>query len=437
MRTLMLVFLLSAPALAGTEVWVDAHFGDDITGHGTEVAPFRTLGKGVASLLGVPGPTTVHVAPGVYDAALGETFPIELAAQMTVVGSGAHQTIVNGGGAGTLLRLADRALVSDLSLNRAHIAVESLGQAFAPGNLRYLRRCVLRNNDVGLHLADMLHSDHGVALVDCVLTKNGTGVLAESTDNDFQSVTVAIYGSTLTGNDVAMQSIGPGAERYLGLFDSIVRGNGDDVLADWLDFHPGLTGNVLGDASLVGADGNVDLPPGFVDGTLGDWHLLASSAVLDLPAPAVPWPPRAMWVSPSAWVWEASFAEIPDMDGDLRAAVVDPGADERVSPSLYARARPALGGTLDLHLQSDPSDALVLFLGLDLLPSPVGLAHLWLAPPIAFIVTLPIDADGDGGLVLGLPPDPLLEGVDVYFQGFRGMPGAWQGTLPVWTRLLP
>ncbi|EMJ64302.1 MULTISPECIES: DUF1565 domain-containing protein [Leptospira] len=68
--------------LAGSGVYyVDALAGDD-SNPGTSLAPYKTITYAVSQ----PG-KTIYVAPGTYDEALGETFPIKIPVGMNLIGN--------------------------------------------------------------------------------------------------------------------------------------------------------------------------------------------------------------------------------------------------------------------------------------------------------------------------------------------------------------
>jgi hypothetical protein len=98
--------LFSLAAHAG-DYYVDAVHGDNANSGASPAQAWRTITRAVSALPSTLGPAeVVHVAPGVYDSALGEVFPLNLMYCPTVqlVGSGGSAfTILDGGGAGTVL----------------------------------------------------------------------------------------------------------------------------------------------------------------------------------------------------------------------------------------------------------------------------------------------------------------------------------------------
>lgn len=440
--TLVAVLLFAAaPLAAQVDVYVDAIGGDDVAGLGTLGAPYRTITRGVQQAGSIAGPNNVRVAPGRYDAALGESFPIQLPQQTNVLGSDARQTIVAGPGSGVLLALDERTLVSDLTVRGGDVGIESAGDCFGlGGTVRYVRRCIVTDCGVGIHAYDCLHSDHGLAVVNSVVHANGTGIVGESVDSDFQSVSVLLYGTTVTLNDFGLRAIGSGFERYLGMADSIVQGNVDDTISNWSSFLF-FSGNVVGDAALAGSDGNVSVDPMFVAAALGDVHLRpAISPVVDSVAPAAPWPPAAQWIGSSGWSWDVAFDDVRDLDSNPRRVgpQIDPGADEVRLPTLWARGPAQLGTAFTFGVHAGAGEPVLVFASLGLLAAP-QFGFVWLQAPWTQITTIVAGADGAGTAALPLPANPAQAGVDVYVQGVRVVLPAFtlDGTSPLRVRLLP
>jgi nitrous oxidase accessory protein NosD len=99
--SVLAIVLVGCPTKPGVTWSVDAVSGSD-TNDGTTESPFKTISQ--ACEVAVNG-DIITVAPGTYDAALGETFPIAIPAGVTIVGDEANQgdgaipTLVQGGGA--------------------------------------------------------------------------------------------------------------------------------------------------------------------------------------------------------------------------------------------------------------------------------------------------------------------------------------------------
>jgi len=104
-RASVVVCLASAPAVAG-DYFVSASAGSDGAAGTSPSEAWRTL---THALTAVPAPVgaelhTIYLAPGVYDAANGETYPLEMRPRISVEGDGpADSVVLRGNGTGTLL----------------------------------------------------------------------------------------------------------------------------------------------------------------------------------------------------------------------------------------------------------------------------------------------------------------------------------------------
>jgi hypothetical protein len=76
-----------------TTIYVDATTGNDDTGTGSAAQPLKTITRGLE--VADPG-ETIRVAPGIYDATLGEEFPITVALGKKIVGENWETCIIRG-----------------------------------------------------------------------------------------------------------------------------------------------------------------------------------------------------------------------------------------------------------------------------------------------------------------------------------------------------
>jgi PKD repeat protein len=67
------------------DLYIDANSGSDATGSGTQDSLYKTISKAISTAAG--SPAILHVAPGVYNAGLGEVFPLDLS-NLSLVGEG-------------------------------------------------------------------------------------------------------------------------------------------------------------------------------------------------------------------------------------------------------------------------------------------------------------------------------------------------------------
>jgi uncharacterized repeat protein (TIGR01451 family) len=88
-----LAFAVPTP-LAVENYYVDASSGSDATGDGSQSAPWQTVTYALSQVTG--DDVDIHVVPGVYDAALGETFPLVMKTGVRLVGADNINTILYG-----------------------------------------------------------------------------------------------------------------------------------------------------------------------------------------------------------------------------------------------------------------------------------------------------------------------------------------------------
>jgi predicted phage tail protein len=92
---------------ATTDIFVSAATGSDTTGIGTPASPFMTITKALGVSAGKPG-LTINVAPGTYNPALGEIFPLNFSGtsgrtlncspgNSTITSAGSGQSAISGG----------------------------------------------------------------------------------------------------------------------------------------------------------------------------------------------------------------------------------------------------------------------------------------------------------------------------------------------------
>ena len=429
LRTLVLSLCLAAPAVA-TDYYVDPIMGNDLLGTGAPASPLATITK--ALTVAVADGDTVYLTPGTYAPSGGEAFPLKPKPGVTLQGSGVHQCVISGEGSGTLIETKDRTLISDVHLERAEVAIYS---HMKPFDAHYLRRCRLENNDVGVRMDADLHSDGSVVLVGCSLLNNDKAFRHESFSDDFQSVSLLIYGTTVMNNIDAFVFNGFG-ERYIGVYDSIVWGNGDDSLSDY-PFTLGVTSNLMTDPTHVGINGNLNLNPGLPSLIDLDAHVAATGSARDHSTIAPVWPPSGQWTGSFNWVWEATYEEIADLDGDLRpvGGPRDAGSDEFVSPTLHLNGPAELGATLELRLQADPGTLLFGVAGFGIYASPLG-GILWLQPPYLNLGSTVAGTAGMAVIPVPVPVAPSLAGIDVDLQALA-VGAVITGSLPATARLLP
>ncbi len=85
--------LVYAPPMP-KDYYIDAIHGSNISGDGTPTKPWRTITYGLSRVTG--DNITLHVTPGLYDEALGESFPITMKPDVRIMGAGYTTTTIAG-----------------------------------------------------------------------------------------------------------------------------------------------------------------------------------------------------------------------------------------------------------------------------------------------------------------------------------------------------
>jgi len=198
---------LSAFAAAG-DYYVDARLGNDLSGNGSPQAPWRTLTRALQSVQPPSSPTeggsSLHVAPGLYDPALGERFPLRVPPGLSIVGAGRDVTTVAGisdvrrgplplpemlleysAAAWTPTAIYQPTTVlTGLGLTKARIAVavRGVGRTSPRPRLHALR---LQSNNIGVQ---MLRAAPDI--VDCEMVENQNGLDLGWTEPDLPPPTI-------------------------------------------------------------------------------------------------------------------------------------------------------------------------------------------------------------------------------------------------------
>ncbi|TAJ14107.1 MAG: DUF1565 domain-containing protein, partial [Planctomycetota bacterium] len=135
-----LVFTSISAALPAADVYVDAGLGSDTTGDGSQTTPWRTVTHALASVSG-PG-MVVHVAPGLYDAALGEQFPLQIEGGVSIVGAGVDATELRANPLVPVLfnwtvAVAPNTLLADMTLSHGSVGVDTIYASPSLSRLRF------------------------------------------------------------------------------------------------------------------------------------------------------------------------------------------------------------------------------------------------------------------------------------------------------------
>lgn len=296
---------LASPSLAA-DYHVDAVHGSDANGGTSSLDAWRTLTHALAT---VPNPApdtthTIHVAPGVHDALLGEVFPLAMRPDLRVVGAGPESSVIDGGGAAVTLVAFDAscsggacahfdldALLAGFTLRDAATGV-GVGSDFyaVAGTLEDLVitgisgsgvvtgggamggaapvELVLRRVRVeapGAHGLSMFHGGEGggseALLEDCVIADAGSDGVRLQNFGDTSSLSLQLVRSRvdLSGGHAVRVEYSNWSSINTSLEDSaLLRSGGDGV---WIDPDSGIGGfgNVCLERSTVAANAGAGL----------------------------------------------------------------------------------------------------------------------------------------------------------------------------------
>ena len=85
----------------GVDYYVDVNNGSDITGDGTESAPWQTITFALEKAMGMNiYPDLIHIDAGTYKETTGEDFPLVMKSHINLIGAGRDKTILNIAGRG-------------------------------------------------------------------------------------------------------------------------------------------------------------------------------------------------------------------------------------------------------------------------------------------------------------------------------------------------
>lgn len=191
MRALILLVSCAGPA-AAADWYVDSVLGSDANSGSSAASPWKTITHGLSVIAALPAAAqTVHVAPGVHDAVLGETFPLGVPAGTRLVGTaGSAQTSIVGGSASLVMRcISSTALVGGaegLTLRQGSTGLQVGGTS---ATFRDLRVVDMSGTGVSATAGDTVVS---AAFERLEVANCGVGVFVRSTGSSFSHGTASI-----------------------------------------------------------------------------------------------------------------------------------------------------------------------------------------------------------------------------------------------------
>ncbi|MEM6673412.1 MAG: right-handed parallel beta-helix repeat-containing protein [Planctomycetota bacterium] len=334
--------LLAAPAFSQSEVWVDPVIGSDSASGTSPTDPWRTI---TYAALQVDEAGTIHLLPGTYDTATGESFPIALPAGVTVRGAGdAEEVVVRPSASESAFSTDAGGQLETLRIERGDQV--GAGVTVAAGTCRLvdvqisgvatgvlvrffstavLEDCDVSHNVTGARLLDgarieavdttfASNSSHGLAafhsygeevsyfdLTRCRVVDQGEHGIFVWTFFQINEGHIRVHDSLIAGNG------GGGIVTYSYEIDVSITGStvahnlGDGVVAG-ATYRPvevvdsivagnaggdlwlptsSLTTSLVGDATGTLEPGNLAGDPGFVDPSSGDYRLRFDSPCID------------------------------------------------------------------------------------------------------------------------------------------------------------
>jgi hypothetical protein len=149
------------------DLYVDANSGSDTEGSGAQQSPYKTITKALAVVAGSSERHVIHIGSGVYNLALGESFPLACA-NVDLIGEGATADDVKVLGE---LNLASHTLLDGvrcyvrLDLSGSDITVQDVvmlagyfegsGAIYAAGTHILVQDCLIETGGIGASGSDI------------------------------------------------------------------------------------------------------------------------------------------------------------------------------------------------------------------------------------------------------------------------------------------
>ncbi len=109
-------YIAVMPPSAQTAYHVDALYGSNSTGDGSLGNPWRTISYAFSQVDQTN--VTIYVATGLYNAALGEQFPIVMEPGVRLIGGDRTAAIINGPGTGNVIHFTNAVAYPDTTVIR-------------------------------------------------------------------------------------------------------------------------------------------------------------------------------------------------------------------------------------------------------------------------------------------------------------------------------
>jgi parallel beta-helix repeat protein len=331
-----LSLVTAVPALAVPEVWVDDDFTPATPGWGVD--HFATIQEGIDAADSPGG--VVHVADGYY------TENIDLDDGVDVLGDGADNTTIDGGGSGSVVTataITDATTTFDgFSVTNGTAGVG--GGVYLSSSSLIVSNCRIYENTATSHGGGMYCiNNSSPTVVNCIFEANtasffGGGIYCSGAGSNPDITNCTIVGNTATGNGgggIYLLNSSPTITNNIIASNTAPQGGG--IYADG-SADPDINYNDVWDNNpndyfnCTPDTGNISSDPQFVDPGAGNYHLQDTSPCIDAGDNGAPGLPGT------------------DFEGDPRiyptGGTVDMGADEYYIPPPPPPPGSAVGGTV-------------------------------------------------------------------------------------------
>ena len=180
--------------------YVDAANGNDVTGDGSAGAPWRTISYALSQVTS-PG-SEIRVAPGVYNQALGESFPLSMNPGVRLSGAGYTTTVIWGDVANPAVLFPGSEIFTDSTSFGGFKIANSFSGVTVEGRATDYPTPVIENNwitgnDRGYYsLLSDDQQDHSI-IRNNLISENGThGIFSYVSDD------LCVFGARIEGNRI-------------------------------------------------------------------------------------------------------------------------------------------------------------------------------------------------------------------------------------------
>lgn len=211
--------------------YVDAEAGNNVTGDGSEAAPWRTITHAMGEMAGVG--LELRIASGTYNRALGETFPIYMKSGISLSGVDRTAAVVQGDGTANLLHFASTTrfttstAIRGIKLTGGQSAVYIDGTA-NPGTGPLIEDDWLTANIYGVWITAVNGGQVLGEIRGNLITGNSLGGVYQNVDRGMAQSAVMIADNEIadnTGDGITCYAVGAGTSGQAGFCSPTISGN--------------------------------------------------------------------------------------------------------------------------------------------------------------------------------------------------------------------